>query len=386
MSDRRILRHCAFLALPMAALVGFGIYFLLASVPRIVANEHVRVESEARQIVDEMRRSERKPSFVWEYGAGVTDGEVPAGFEFGDAMKWKDWESGALRKGTAMWGISRRRKGPSIVWFRDGKCIYASCAELSETDFATLFWIGGPVVLLLLIATTVFAVASLYSYAKTRDDFLAAAAHDLTTPLIGMRFLLGRDPEGAKSLNDRMIRLVDNIRDFLSHGGNQRTPRLTSVDLDDTFAAAYAIFAADYREEVSGDIEIVGERGLVANADEGLTIQILWNLIGNDLKYAAPYGKVSAIFDSDGAFAKISLSDNGKGMTRRQMRHAFDRYWRAKNVLTSGKGGFGIGLCTSREFARSMGGDLTVRRNDAGGCVFELRLPLAQKDATAAKL
>ena len=46
-------------------------------------------------------------------------------------------------------------------------------------------------------------------------------------------------------------------------------------------------------------------------------------------------------------------------MTSGQMRKAFDRYYRAQTVLQSGKGGFGIGLCTAREFARAMGGDLT---------------------------
>ena len=63
-------------------------------------------------------------------------------------------------------------------------------------------------------------------------------------------------------------------------------------------------------------------------------------------------------------------------MTPRQMRRAFDRYWRAKTVLESGKGGFGIGLCTSREYARAMGGDLTVGSNAPKGCVFTLRLPM----------
>ncbi|MBQ1428690.1 MAG: sensor histidine kinase, partial [Kiritimatiellae bacterium] len=47
----------------------------------------------------------------------------------------------------------------------------------------------------------------------------------------------------------------------------------------------------------------------------------------------------------------------------------------AKTVLESGKGGFGIGLCTAREFAEAMGGTLTVRANEPRGCVFTLELP-----------
>ena len=104
-------------------------------------------------------------------------------------------------------------------------------------------------------------------------------------------------------------------------------------------------------------------------------MQILWNLFGNDLKYAAPYGKVSVRFAQEGKFVKVEFVDEGQGMMPRQMKKAFDRYYRAKTVLESGKGGFGIGLCTAREFARQMCGDLTVRANTPKGCVFTLALP-----------
>lgn len=107
-----------------------------------------------------------------------------------------------------------------------------------------------------------------------------------------------------------------------------------------------------------------------------MTLQILWNLFGNDLKYVAPYGKVTVRFAADEKFVRVEFIDEGQGMTPRQMKRAFDRYYRAQTVLESGKGGFGIGLCTAREFARAMGGDLTVRANQPKGCIFSLLLPL----------
>ncbi len=110
-------------------------------------------------------------------------------------------------------------------------------------------------------------------------------------------------------------------------------------------------------------------------ADETMLMQILWNIFGNDLKYAAPYGKVAVRFRREGSRAVVEFADEGQGMTPYQMRHAFDRYYRAKTVLESGKGGFGIGLCTARDFARAMGGELSVRANDPKGCVFSLAVP-----------
>ena len=107
-----------------------------------------------------------------------------------------------------------------------------------------------------------------------------------------------------------------------------------------------------------------------------MALQILWNLFGNDLKYAAPYGKVTVRFGRADGLITVEFADEGPGMTPWQMKRAFDRYYRARTVLESGKGGFGIGLCTAREFARAMGGDLTVRANDPKGCVFALSFPV----------
>ena len=82
-----------------------------------------------------------------------------------------------------------------------------------------------------------------------------------------------------------------------------------------------------------------------------------------------------------GGWVRAEFLDGGKGMTPHERRHAFDRYYRAKTVLVSGKGGFGIGLCTARELSRAMGGDLTVAPNEPTGCVFTLTLPRAASSA-----
>ena len=377
MKDGRLFRHCLYLALPTVALVAFGAYFLVASVPRIAAIERSRFEAEARQVADEIRQGGRKADFVWEYGAGVVEGDVSWRGEFPAQMLWKDWELSALRKGTSMWGIKRLASGGIVVWLREGRRVYAAVADISEANYTLVFWITVPLLLLFIIEATMFAVISLHAYAKSRDDFLAAAAHDLSTPLVGMRYLIGRESEDVRNLNERMIRLVENIREFLSLGGRRKAPSCRDFEIGKAFDVAYRIFAADYEDEASGPVRVAGDKALSVHADEELVTQILWNLLGNDLKYAAPYGEVCVRFEANGGFVTVAFSDQGRGMSRSQMKHAFDRYWRARDVMASGKGGFGIGLCTSREFARAMGGDLSVRPNSPQGCVFTLSLPKA---------
>jgi len=167
------------------------------------------------------------------------------------------------------------------------------------------------------------------------------------------------------------------VTDFLKLGGKRREPERERFSIGSAFYDAYHVFAEDFADEASGAVKVVGDVGLEVLADKMLTVQILWNLLGNDLKYAAPHGPVVVRIAERGKFVDIAFEDCGPGMTAHQRRHAFDRYYRAKTALESGKGGFGIGLCTAREFARAMGGDLSVSANSPRGCVFTLSLPCA---------
>ena len=277
------------------------------------------------------------------------------------------------------WGYER-----DFVWyFRDGRAYRVSVEPVEGFEFRAVFYPIGVLVSLLFIAMTAFGVRYFWKFVKSRDDFLAATAHDLTTPLVGMRMMIGHVDDEARRLNERMLLIVQNLKDFLNLGGKRRAPEFKPVDIVALTKEAYQLFAADYEDAEGGGVEFC-EGGSVREdadstvvmADETMTLQILWNLFGNDLKYAAPYGKVMVRFAEEGKFVKVEFVDEGQGMSPRQMKKAFDRYYRAKTVLESGKGGFGIGLCTAREFARAMGGDLTVRANEPKGCVFTLSLPV----------
>lgn len=249
-----------------------------------------------------------------------------------------------------------------------------------EVPYGLMLYAGGGVVAVTLIGLSLLATLYYVRLMRERDDFLAATAHDLTTPLVGMRMMIGRSDDEAKRLNERMLLIVQNLKDFLKLGGKRRSPDLKPVDIVALTKEAYQLFAADYEDSESGGVTfhcrpLSSTSTFSVLADSTMTLQILWNLFGNDLKYAAPYGKVTVRFSADGNFVRVEFVDEGQGMSPRQMKKAFDRYYRAKTVLVSGKGGFGIGLCTAREFARAMGGDLTVRANVPKGCVFTLSLP-----------
>ena len=370
MKNGRLFWNSVLISLPAVMLVGAVVYFLVDKVPQLERNERKRVQQEYRE-----RTLEAK--------------EKGEGEEF-------DFEKSGLKKGVFKDKREPLGFGRDFVWyFRDGKAYRLQVEPVEGFDFRTVFYPIGVLVSLLFIAMTVFGVRYFWKFVKSRDDFLAATAHDLTTPLVGMRMMIGKCDDEAKRLNERMILIVNNIKDFLKLGGKRSKPALKPLDIVALTKEAYQLFAADYAESESGEVEfeVQGEGprpteeanlhcsplpsnfALITLADSTLTLQILWNLFGNDLKYAAPYGKVTVRFAQEAGFVRVEFVDEGQGMTPQQMKKAFDRYYRAKTVLESGKGGFGIGLCTAREFARAMGGDLTVRANTPKGCIFALVLP-----------
>ena len=351
----RLIAFAVLISLPAAILVGGGAAFVAANVPGWIRNEPRRITLEYRETADRLLSNPETATYV--------------------GPKKREWRQPRRIEGR-QWGY---------VEGTERTCVWVNAEAQSwravEVDvvrpvpYALIFYWGGSVVALALLALTAVAVWSFLRFMRERDDFLAATAHDLTTPLVGLRMSIGRSDGDARALVERLLLVVGNIRDFLKLGG-RRPPSAEEIDLAALAREAYGIFAADYRDLFDGeDVEISAEGPVTARGDGVMALQILWNLFGNDLKYAAPYGRVAVRVRREGGFAVVEFADEGQGMTRREMRRAFDRYYRAKTVLKSGKGGFGIGLCTSREFARAMGGELSVRANSPRGCVFTLRLP-----------
>lgn len=385
--DWSLVRSVVCITMPTLAVFALSVRFLLRDIPQIVRDERARVRAETESVAKSLWADPTQADFVWERGRGIISGKCAMEAEFPPTLTWKAW--GAVRTSKDnMWGW-RQADGGRLVWARGrgeelDNVVYAIFAEIDERDYATTLYVFVPLFLAVLAAMTVFGVKYFIDYVRARDDFLVATAHDLTTPLASMRLLIGRNDVLARSLNERLIRLVANIRDFMRLGGRRPRPKPAPFDMVKAYGEAYSLFAFDYRDISGGRDVPLDASGLdgpggraLALGDETIVVQILWNLLGNDLKYAAPYGPVRVSMSVDGGFVKVEFADEGRGMTQREMSRAFNRYYRARTALESGKGGFGIGLTTAREFAVSMGGSLSVRANSPKGCVFTLKLPLA---------
>ncbi|MBQ3747943.1 MAG: hypothetical protein II863_11115, partial [Kiritimatiellae bacterium] len=258
----RLLRSVVALSLPTVVVLVLGVRFLVVDVPIIVRDEKARVLATTEQAAKAMREDPLLADFVWERGRGIVRGVS----EFGDYpadMLWREWNSAGIKK-TDMWGWRTFEDG-RLVWARgvgekDFDTVYLRWTNIEERDYEFMFYLFGPMFLIVLVGITFLGARFFVDYVRSRDDFLAATAHDLTTPLVGMRYSIGRNDDEAKVLNERMVRLVANIKDFLRLGGKRPKPQRDEVDLVKCYEEAYALFREDVRD-VTGGSDIPVEMG-----------------------------------------------------------------------------------------------------------------------------
>jgi signal transduction histidine kinase len=216
-------------------------------------------------------------------------------------------------------------------------------------------------------------------------QFAAGIAHELRNPLgtIRMRTQMWQrssDAEAAERSSGVILEEIDRLDTIISRLLYFARPiqlQLQPVSLDDLCAVTASTWAD---KEVSKSLQIVCQATSrsVVTADRGRLLQVLDNLMENAV-YSALYstvqgGTVTISTKLEADFARIDITDDGRGFTPAALRHAMDPFYTTKDT------GTGLGLSISFEIVQSHGGELLLANREGGGAVASLRLPLESKD------
>lgn len=112
----------------------------------------------------------------------------------------------------------------------------------------------------------------------------------------------------------------------------------------------------------------------IARYDLKWTIEALFNLVDNGIKYTPRGGEISLAVETYELFLRIDVSDNGMGISEEEQPRIFGRFYRSPAV--SETEGVGIGLYLARQIAMEQGGYIRVSSRPHKGSVFSLYLPL----------
>lgn len=226
---------------------------------------------------------------------------------------------------------------------------------------------------------------------RAKSTFLAKMSHEIRTPMnaiVGFSRLLLRDPrlqpeqreylEIIDRNGDHLLGIITDILDMARIDANRVSLNVTSASLESLIDDLQSTFAV--RASMKGlKIEFLCEAGRTPIlTDHGKLRQILVNLIGNALKFTQHGGILITArchqINSTDRELRISVSDTGAGISSEDIERIFEPFEQTQTGATS-EPGTGLGLPISREFARRLGGDISVQSVPGRGSTFTVVLP-----------
>lgn len=229
---------------------------------------------------------------------------------------------------------------------------------------------------------------------ERRADFVSAVTHELRTPLTTFRLYsemladgMVTDEAQRKTYLDtltgeagRLSHLVENVLAYarLERGsGKARAENVTIGELLDRILPRLKQRADDCGMEVRVHATEM-DRKTQLHIDAAAVEQILFNLVDNACKYAAPRAAEPVIHveaDTSGKFAMLRVRDHGGGISRSERRRIFHPFHKSADQAAHSAPGVGLGLALCQRLATALGGAITLDAAQKDGACFVLRLP-----------
>jgi signal transduction histidine kinase len=234
------------------------------------------------------------------------------------------------------------------------------------------------------------------SLSERRAAFVSAVTHELRTPLTTFKMyseMLAEDmvPDAEKRKSylstlcaeaNRLSHLVENVLAYARLERGSARSRVERVSLGQLINRVkprldQRASQAEMSVVVDSDEKALGT---VVHVDASAVEQILFNLVDNACKYAAPTASEKVIHLEalpDGKFAMLRVRDHGQGISAEGAKRLFQPFSKSAHEAAHSAPGVGLGLALCRRLSRSMGGDLRLDALVKSGACFVLTLPVS---------
>ncbi|MHA6260813.1 ATP-binding protein [Sporosarcina sp. CAU 1771] len=233
------------------------------------------------------------------------------------------------------------------------------------------------------------AVENLKKSDELKDEFLAITSHELRTPLYAMIGLTESLKDGVAgkvssemedhlemiiSSGERLTGLVNDLLDLSKLKHDAIEIQLQSISLKELVDVLITFCKPLIKDKVLTLVNEVPSSLTNVIADQDRLTQILYNLIGNAIKFTDT-GQITISGKKEEEEFVISVSDTGKGMTTLQVQAIFEPFHQSGNFLSRDIGGTGIGLSIAKQLIELHGGKINVESKIGEGSTFNFTLP-----------
>ncbi|HEX7240149.1 MAG TPA: ATP-binding protein [Longimicrobiaceae bacterium] len=219
---------------------------------------------------------------------------------------------------------------------------------------------------------------------EVKSEFLAAMSHEFRTPLTAIlafaELMVDGIPEpitGAPKKHaeqilgaaKHMAALVDQVLNLSRLDAERERVKSEPVDLGVLTRETAALIEPLAVQKGLGFRVEAPETGPVVETDPNKLRQVLFNLLGNAVKFTES-GEVCLVLRVEEERVVFEVCDTGRGITPENLDRIWEPFWQAGST----RGGTGLGLGIVRRLVRLMGGEVRARSEAGRGSVFEVEL------------
>lgn len=222
---------------------------------------------------------------------------------------------------------------------------------------------------------------------KLRDQFIDMVSHELRTPLSailiwskvlrrGGAVPLERALDAISASAEIQHRLIEELLDMSRIAAGKVQLALKLENVSSIVQSAVDILGPTAKaRNVELQVSLPAESA-VGLVDRTRLHQVLWNIVGNALKFTPKGGRVDVALHLTEKDLSIVVHDNGRGIGPEFLGYVFDRFRQADSGPTRKFEGLGLGLAIAKQFVEMHGGDITAASEGKGhGATFVVRLP-----------
>ncbi|APG65462.1 sodium:proline symporter [Tenacibaculum todarodis] len=230
----------------------------------------------------------------------------------------------------------------------------------------------------------------LISKDRQKDEFLDTVAHELKTPITGIRaateLLMDEDDEMPKEIkaqflknilqdSDRLGRLIHNILDFEKLETGRLHLDFQYQDIQKTITKAISSISQIAAKK---EVQIINKNrhSFNTNYDEDRILQVLTNLLSNAIKFcASKTGKITVDYKLGNELIEVSVADNGKGIPEEDHDFIFDKFYQSKDQNTRKPQGSGLGLAITKQIVEKHNGNIWAKKGVKNGATLVFTIP-----------
>ena len=236
------------------------------------------------------------------------------------------------------------------------------------------------------------ANAQLQDHDRHRSTFLSVVSHELRTPMTAIRSFAENMLDGVTGpLTDlqhiyltriqhsvsRLGRIIAQLLDWSRLDTERVELRVEAVPIQQIATiAADSLQMVASEKNVSLAIEPIESLPAI-RGDRDKLEQILWNLIGNAIKFTAPGGRITVEFrESPPGLVQTCIADTGCGIDSAHLPNIFNEFSRVPSAMPAAQGAQ-LGLCITRTLVTMHQGRIWVESEPGIGSRFYFTLPIA---------